>query len=149
MANQKFYIIDQNEGELVPIKLIDPGDGSGFSFATGMSAISTTTVTIASGQSLGSAVDLAHAALIRIQMSTAWTTANLTLQTSTDGLIYQDAYDSYGVEYTIVAVAAHNIILPPLDFIGMRYLKLRSGTAGSPVVQTADRTLTLVIRPIA
>lgn len=34
MADNKLYVIDQNTGKLLPIKLVDPGDGSGYSLAT-------------------------------------------------------------------------------------------------------------------
>jgi hypothetical protein len=102
--------------------------------------------TIASGASLSPAIDLASLGVARIVMPAAWTTANLTFQTSQDGLTYQDLYDAYGVEYTVIAVVAHNIILPPSDFVGMRYLKVRSGTSGSPVTQGGARTVTLITR---
>lgn len=34
MADKKLYIIDQDTGDLFPIRLVDPGDGSGYSIAT-------------------------------------------------------------------------------------------------------------------
>jgi hypothetical protein len=33
------------------------------------------------------------------------------------------------------------------DWVGVRFLKIRSGTAGTPVNQAAARTLTLVVQP--
>jgi hypothetical protein len=33
------------------------------------------------------------------------------------------------------------------DWLGVRFLKLRSGTAATPVDQTAARTFTLIIQP--
>jgi hypothetical protein len=49
------------------------------------------------------------------------------------------------VEYTVtVGGAARSIKVPFDDLLGVRYLKVRSGTSGVPVNQTADRAITLV-----
>lgn len=37
MANKKLYVIDQNTGQIMPLKLIDPGDDTGYSLATSSS----------------------------------------------------------------------------------------------------------------
>jgi len=146
--------IIQQGGPAQPVYLVGTdgqpyGAGNTAPPAPAAATISTTTVTVANGASLSGAVDLAGAGLIRLQMPATWTAASITLQTSADGITYQDLYDAFGVEYTIVAVQAHNIVLSPADFIGMRYLKLRSGTSGAPVSQGGARVITLVIRAIA
>lgn len=48
------------------------------------------------------------------------------------------------VTTTIAAAASRGIIVPLHDMIGFRYIKIRSGTAGTPVNQTDARTLTLI-----
>lgn len=100
-------------------------------------------VVIASGASLTAAIDLDDARLASIQLPSAWTAANLTFQTSLDGVTYGDWYDSSGVEYTVTAAASRSIGLQLVDFIPYRYIKIRSGTTGTPVVQGAARNLIL------
>ena len=57
---------------------------------TGRGIPSTTTVTIANGQSLSGAVNLSGFTLIGIDLPSAWTTANLTLQASIDNSTWVD-----------------------------------------------------------
>jgi hypothetical protein len=106
------------------------------------------TATIANGASLSGAVDLGAGAILSgIQMPAAWTAAGLTFQVSADGVTYANKFDAYGSEYSVPsasATASQFISLPPSDFLGVRYIKVRSGTAGSAVAQGAERLLTLV-----
>lgn len=104
-------------------------------------------VAITSGQSLSSALDLSTSdqrcgRLMALVMPAAWTAATLTFQVSADGTDYFNLYDASGNQYEVDAAASQAIILPPGDFAGFRYLKIRSGTSGTPVVQAADRTIT-------
>ena len=106
------------------------------------------TATIANGVALAGAVELGGSALVGIQMPAAWTAANLTAQISVDGTTYQDMYDDEGNEVTITAAASRFIQLIPSEWAGVHYIKLRSGTTGTPVNQGAARTLTLVVREV-
>lgn len=99
-------------------------------------------VPILNGGSLSAAIDVGQLRAARVQIPALWTTANLTFQTSIDGVTYADLYDG-SLEYTITAAASREILLPIADFLGIRYLKIRSGTSGTPVNQVADRTLLL------
>ncbi len=103
---------------------------------------------ITSGQSLSAAVDLAGKSIARIHMPTTWTGANLTFQASLDNVTYRDVYNPDGTEYVVQASAGRCIVLPVGDFFGLRYLKIRSGTASVAVAQGADRTLDTVTRSI-
>lgn len=115
---------------------------------TGRGIPSTTTVTIANGQSLSGAVNLSGFTLIGIDLPSAWTTANLTLQASIDNSTWDNVFDSTGTEVTISAAASRFVLLNPADFVAIRYLRLRSGTSGTPVNQGGARTITLVVRAI-
>lgn len=106
--------------------------------------IATVTTTIAAASSLSPAIDLTTKRLAGIIIPASWTTANLTLQASADGTNWFNVYDALGTEYTITAAASLAIIVPLTDMIGFRYLKIRSGTSGTPVNQTDARTLTLI-----
>ena len=117
--------------------------------STKVNRIFTRTVTIASGQSLGNAIDLEGAEVFALHMPAAWTTANLTLQAAaTSGGTYQDVYDDLGSEVVITAVAARAIAVDAnaLKLAGLQFIKLRSGTTGTPVAQGADRTITVVCK---
>jgi len=100
--------------------------------------------TIASCGNLSAAVDLRGCAVLRLEMPASWTTANLTFQISSDASTYRDMYDAYGTEYTVMAAASRAIIMSAGDFFGVRYFKIRSGTSGTPVTQTAARSIGVV-----
>lgn len=112
-------------------------------------------VIIANGASLSGAADLTNSLgnigkkvnAIGILMPAAWTTAGITVQASEDGTTYYNVFTQGGTEYTITTPAASEyIILPVADLIGANYLKLRSGTAGSPVNQGAARTIQILVQ---
>lgn len=111
------------------------------------------TVTIAAGQSLSAAVSIGSKSLVGIVMPAAWSTAGLTFQASSDGgATFRELYDDAGNEVTISsasAAASQQIALNPTYWRCVNLLKVRSGTAGTPVTQTPAATLTLVVRGIA
>lgn len=101
--------------------------------------------------SLAAEVDLGVGrVLCAIDMPADWTPANLTFQASTtSGGTFDNLYDQYGTEKNIAAADDRYIALDDLAFwLGVRYLKLRSGTAATPVNQAAARTVTLVTKPV-
>jgi len=106
------------------------------------------TATIANGQSLSGAIAIGNDVLVGLVMPAVWTAADLTLDSSADGATYNNVYDRYGTEYTLLVDASRFIPLNPVDFAAMPYLKIRSGTAGAPVNQGGDRIITLVTRPM-
>jgi hypothetical protein len=103
---------------------------------------------IANGQSLSAAFDLGDCSPILLQMPATWTAADLTLQCAADGTNFGNVYDKDGNEYTIKAAASAVIILDLADMLGLGLLKLRSGTAGTPVNQAAERTITVIGRAV-
>ena len=105
-------------------------------------------VAIANGESLSGAITLGNRAPVALIMPAAWTTASVTLQGSQDGSTFNNVYDRNGNEYTIAAAAARLILLDVADIPSIRWLKVRSGTAGTAVNQGAARTLTLVVREV-
>lgn len=103
-----------------------------------------TTATIAASGNLSDAIDLQGRTLRAIQMPAAWTAANITLQASYDGTTYANVYDDGGNEYTITAAQARFILVDPNVLVGVRRLKVRSGTGSVPVAQAAERALQLI-----
>jgi hypothetical protein len=109
-------------------------------------ALETRTVTIANGASLSDAVDLGGRKLIAIDMPASWTAASLTFQASVDGTTFDNVYDG-ATERSLTVAASYYSMLNIGDWVGCRYLKLRSGTAASAVNQGGDRVITLVLQP--
>lgn len=109
------------------------------------------TVTIANGASLSGAIDLGSSSLAGILMPSAWTAAGLSFAVSTSlAGTYVPLWNAIGSEYTVPsasAVASQFIVLPVADFLGIQFIKVRSGTAGSAVNQGASRDLVLVTVP--
>jgi hypothetical protein len=99
---------------------------------------------ISNGQSLSAAVDLGVARLVGLSIPATFEPATVTFQASYDGATFNNVYDSSGVEKTIAVGASRRVILSPADFYGVRYIKLRGGTAASPTVVAADRTVKLI-----
>lgn len=105
-------------------------------------------VTIANGASLSDAIRPNGAAMVGIEMPATWTTANLTFQVSVDGTTYNNLYDSTGTEVTVTAAASRYIQLNPASFEGFLYVKVRSGTSGTPVNQGGARTIKVVVEDL-
>src|ERR1051326_657646 len=103
---------------------------------------------IANGASLSGAVCMGNHVAMAIQMPAAWTAASLTFQASLDGTTYGDVYDDGGNEYVVAAAVNNLIILDPGKFPTGVFIKVRSGTGGTPVTQGAARTLAVYGRRI-
>lgn len=105
----------------------------------------TFTVTIANGASLSDAVQTGGMVPLGIILPASWTTAGLSFAVSVDDTNYF-ALQSMTGEVTASAAASQYIALDPNIFIGINSLKVRSGTAGTPVNQAADRIITVVAK---
>ena len=104
------------------------------------------TVTIANGQSLSDAVNLGGSRLMNVMLPATWTTASITFQISLDGVTYGDYFDYNGNEHTGVATAGKPINVDPTVFADVQFLKIRSGTSGTPVAQGGDRSIQISSR---
>lgn len=101
-------------------------------------------VMIPSGQSLSNSVNLGGRSLGAIIMPAAWDAASMTFQASLDGVTWFNLLDDSAAEVTLTVAANDFLRLTLSDWLALRYLKLRSGTSGSPVNQSADRIISLV-----
>lgn len=147
-------VTDGDKSRQVPgVVLIDATTGlpigmsgsAGFQVTSGQ--ISQVTANIANGASQSAALDLAVARLGRITLPAAWTAADLTFLVSDDNITFNPLYDKDGVEYKVVAAASRTVLIAVADFLGVRYLKIRSGTVATPVAQGASRDLILTLVP--
>jgi hypothetical protein len=106
-------------------------------------------VTIPNGASLSNGVLVGDNVMCGILMPAAWDAANLTFQISfDDGATWNNLYDNGGNEITETptAPAGKYLALDPSQYAGIAAVKIRSGTQGTPVNQTAARVLTVVSR---
>ena len=107
------------------------------------------TVTITSGQSLSAEAQIGNSMIVGVLMPSTWTAANLTFQFATgSGGTFFNVYDEYGFERTVsVAVTTGQYTqIEPNRLPCFNYVKVRSGTAGVPVNQGADRSIVLYVR---
>jgi hypothetical protein len=94
--------------------------------------------TIPRGESLSDAIDCSAGEIVRITVPQEFTKANLTFQVSTDGNFFNDLFDDSGKEITITAEPNTGIVIGGLWVRSVAFLKLRSGSRKSPIVQHED-----------
>jgi hypothetical protein len=116
------------------------------------SARATASATIANGASVSGAIDLLNTALVGFIAPAAWTAAAMQIEVSPDNsawaTVVNDQYGSATGTYSAITAGAAYAV----DAVGLlpyRYVRLRSGSAASPVNQGADRAFTLITRPLA
>lgn len=106
-------------------------------------------VNIASGASLSEAIHVGNLSLVGVYTPSPWTSADVTFQVSHDNVTWYEMRDVNGNYYTLPTVGggAYRPVAPA-DFIGPRWLKVRSGTLAAPVNQGGARVIPLVFREI-
>lgn len=154
MANKAIELVQRSTQETVPQLAVDLGDGT-FALAVtvpaggGSGSLTSFSTTIAEGESLSSSVNLgAGYTLVAISMPAAWTAAPLTFQASRYGSTFINLFDADGVEVQVAADANRYIVLDPALWVGVWYLKLRSGTSSVPVAQAAARSPILIVKAL-
>ncbi len=111
----------------------------------------TQTVTIANGASISEVIDLTDTTLVGLIMPAVWTTAALNIGVSVDGTNWLVGYDAFGSAANSIASPVVNgaYALDANALLPWRFVRLRSGTAASPVNQGANRVFTLIKRALA
>jgi hypothetical protein len=98
--------------------------------------------TIAAGESLSDGLDCSAGPIVKITMPPQWVGDTVTFQTSSDGNFYNDVFDTNGFELKFKVIAGTGIL-------GMRlttgFVKFRSGTRESPVIQPAARSFAVAL----
>jgi len=107
-------------------------------------------VVIAQGASLSAELNTDGLPLAGIIMPAAWTSANLTFQAADKSSgTFANVYDGAGTELNVTAGASRSIGLTTSDMDALgafQYMKIRSGTAGTPVTQGGARTIIAILR---
>jgi hypothetical protein len=112
------------------------------------------TATIAAGASLSNEISIgSDEYLAGLLMPAAWTAAGVTFTVAEKaGGTHQPLEDDAGNEIAIVVTASKFVaITNAVDVVAVKaasYLKVRSGTSGTPVNQVAARTIHLSIKKI-
>lgn len=89
-------------------------------------------------------INISGLTLCAIEMSTAWTAANIGFQASIGTTNYYNVYDTAGNFLTYPTSASRVIALDPAVFAGLQKIKLVSeSSAGVAVAQASARTLIL------
>ena len=107
---------------------------------------------IANGQSLSAEIDLGGCELLGIHVPAGFDGTALTFQAAEKtGGTFLNVFTSGGTELSLT-VAASRYVVPATDdalasLRGMgRYIKVRSGSSGTPTNQTDDSTLRLIVK---
>lgn len=111
-------------------------------------------VSITSGTSLSGGVNIGAGPILALYIPTGWTAAAITFQGSLDGgTTYANLFDDAGVEVTIASasiatgaaqVYANASVLEKLA--ALQFIKIRSGTSGTPVNQTSTMNLVIGVK---
>lgn len=110
--------------------------------------VTTLTATISAGQSLSSAVNLGAGAgqLVRMYTPADWLSAPLTVLVSSDGIdTYRNLFQPDGKEFVVVVIPNSAILVSDTVGKGLAFIKLRSGTAYTPIPQPVNRDFKLII----
>lgn len=126
------------------------GQGFGSSSQAKTAPVSTTVSIPLNASVMATGVDLQGCTPAAIEMPSAWTAADIAVSAAKSySGTYNTVYDQYGSQLIVSAAASRFIILSPADWWSFRYIKLHSvtvGTPGTPVAQTAARTITIHCR---
>lgn len=98
---------------------------------------------IAQGQSLSGIVTLGSVRPAAVVIPPDVDGAQLSFMASYDGLLFYSVRQS-SEELIVECVPSSIVVLPLVDLLWAVYLKIRTGTATAPVVQSADVNLIVI-----
>ena len=108
-------------------------------------------VTFAANVSLSNVITLRHRATLGVFTDAAWTAADMTAQVSVDGVNWWNVktVGNYGEWCVAMPTATREYNPFPIELLpSQTHIRFRSGTAATPVNQTAARELHLLVRPV-
>lgn len=121
-----------------------------------MSSIGTIGVEINNNQAISGAFNIGVADLIAIEMPATWAGTVITLQGKSTGSpdagtespddqeAWKDVYDDTGTEVSLTVAGNRMVIIGTATkaaIAALRYLRIRSGTAASPVNQSPSKVI--------
>lgn len=102
--------------------------------------------TIGAGQSLSDVLDCTSGQLVRLTMPARWSDAVVTFQLSTDGIGFNDLYDSDGREIAIPVIGGAAYLVPAYFAGAIAFIKFRSGSTSRPITQAEQRTFAVAVK---
>jgi hypothetical protein len=106
-----------------------------------------TSAAIPAGQSQSGTVELHNNAVTSLHMPAAWTGTVVTLLGAPTGKgPFQPVFDAAGVELAVTVAAGRAVVLDASATRGLRFLRLRAGTAAAPINQSTRRVVQLMLR---
>ncbi len=101
------------------------------------------TVTIASSATTSGSIDLSGLGLIAMIMPAAFTGTTVTFQMSLDDVTYYDIYNTSNTVISATVTQGRAYMFVPGDFVGVRYLKVKSGSTegGTRIITLVSRVL--------
>lgn len=112
-----------------------------------MAGISQQTVSAAfirSGQSQSDDLDLGAYRLVGLSIPATFEPTTVSFLSSFDGATWNPVFDASGAEVTATVGVNRRVVLNPANFYGIRWVRIRGGTAASPTTVAADRTVRLI-----
>lgn len=98
---------------------------------------------IEAGESLSGPLNCSAGTILKVTMPMEWTMADLTFQTSSDGLGFNDIFDRDGREVTVRCGGANTAVIGLNYNIG--WVKFRSGSRERPIPQAAQREFAVAL----
>jgi hypothetical protein len=149
VGSSTFRVWDLGGGVILPVQMLADFAGNQVTLANPTPVSGGYPVAVAaqinSGTSLSAAIDMGRSVLSAAVLPAAWDAAVLSFQGSADGTTYVDLFDvTTERTMTMAGVLGKGVTLDSAIWSPWRYLKLRSGTTGTPVNQTANRAFTLI-----
>jgi hypothetical protein len=105
-------------------------------------------VTIAQNTALSPEVDVGGKVLVGIKVPSSWVTAGISFQASIDGVTWAELEDQTATAISVASLTGgtqYLVAMDPTKVRGVRAIKVRSGTAASPVNQTASGGVALML----
>jgi hypothetical protein len=101
-------------------------------------------VTIASSSTTSGSIDLQGLGLVGMIMPATFTGSTVTFQMSLDDVTYYDIYNTNNTQVSATVTQGRAYLFVPGDFVGVRYLKVKSSST-----EGSSRVITLITRVLA
>ncbi len=111
--------------------------------ATNIQNFLNNSVTIANGATTSGSIDLQGRGLVAMIMPAAFTGSTVSFQISPDDVTYYDLYNTNNTQLSCTVTQGRAYLFVPGDFVGVRYLKVKSGSTegGARVITLLSREL--------
>lgn len=106
--------------------------------------VQNTTLTIGNGATVSDALDLTGLAVVALVFPASMTGTTMTFQGSVDGTNYLALYNTAGSALSITVQSSSIVLFSAYDLVGMKFIKLVSGSA-----ETGSKNIGIVTRSLS